>query len=184
MWKFLGKTLKVARQVTFTKKPLNQHPQKKGRWVKMARPSKSVDIISKHLSTEERETRKQTEEALRGGNDKIKPPTHLNTNAKKIFKYIVEQMKASNILSNLDIYILSEVAIAIDRIQEAEKILNNDIFNKDALKIKESYMKEFFRACNELCLSPQSRAKLANINVNAQMNAKDPLLEALKDDDD
>lgn len=150
----------------------------------MARPSKSVNVTSKHMSNKEREIRKQTEEALKGGNDKIKPPTYLNANAKKIFKYIVEQMKASNILSNLDVYILTECAIAIDRIQEAEKILNNDIFNKEALRLKESYMKEFFRHMSELCLSPQSRAKLGNLTLNAKMNAKDPLLEALKDDDD
>lgn len=140
--------------------------------------------MSKHLTNDEKEARKQAEEVLKGGNDKIKPPTFLNTNAKKIFKYIVDEMESSGILSNLDIYILSECAIAIDRIQQSEKVLNKDIFNKDALRIKESYMKEFFRAISELSLSPQSRAKLANLNVNAQINAKDPLLEALKDDDD
>jgi phage terminase small subunit len=40
-------------------------------------------------------------------------------------------------------------------------------------------MKEFFRCCNELSLSPQSRAKLASINVNAEINKEDPLLRIL-----
>ena len=42
---------------------------------------------------------------------------------------------------------------------------------------KEKYTKDFFRCCNELCLSPQSRAKLANLNVQAQ--EEDPLMKAL-----
>jgi P27 family predicted phage terminase small subunit len=146
----------------------------------MARPAKSVDTMSKNLTKEEYENRKQAEEKLKGGNDKIKPPTYLSASQKKIFKYIVDELKASNILCNLDIYILTNCSIAIDRIQEAEKILNADILNKDALKLKESYTKDLFRYTNELSLSPQSRAKLANINVNAQAEKEDPLLKAMR----
>lgn len=139
--------------------------------------------MSKNLTKEEYEARKRAEEKLKGGNDNIKPPTYLNKNARKIFKYIVDELESSGILTNLDIYVLASCSVAIDRIQESEKILNNDLLNKDALRIKESYMKEFFRCCNELSLSPQSRAKLANINVNAQTEKEDPLLKALKGDD-
>jgi P27 family predicted phage terminase small subunit len=145
----------------------------------LARPSKSVDVMSKNFTKEEYETRKRAEESLKGGTDKINPPAHLNKNAKSIFKYIVSELEASSILTNLDIYILAECAIAIDRIQEAEKVLNKNLFNKEALKIKESYMKEFFRCCNELCLSPQARAKLAIINSNSEMKKDDPLLMVL-----
>ena len=146
----------------------------------MARPCKSVDTMSKNLTKEEYEARKQAEEALKGGTDKIKPPTHLSTEAKKIFRYIVNELKSSGILTNLDIYILSSCANALARIKEAEQILNDDLLNKQALKVKDSYMKEFFRCCNELSLSPQSRAKLANINVKAQENKEDPLLQVLR----
>ena len=41
-------------------------------------------------------------------------------------------------------------------------------------------MKDFFRCCNELGLSPQSRAKLANINVQAAQQEEDPLLTLLR----
>lgn len=148
----------------------------------MARPCKSVDVMSKHFTKEELENRKQAEENLRGNNDKIKPPTYLNANAKKIFKYIVSELEASGILTNLDNYILANTAIAIDRIQEAEKILNDDILNKDALKVKESYMKDLFRCTTELSLSPASRAKLANINVSSTAEKEDPLLKVLGGD--
>ena len=47
-------------------------------------------------------------------------------------------------------------------------------------KLKSNYMKEFFRLCNELSLSPQSRAKLANINVGVEKEQQDPLLRIIQ----
>ena len=46
--------------------------------------------------------------------------------------------------------------------------------------MKSNYMKEFFRLCNELSLSPQSRAKLANINVGVEKEKQDPLLKIIQ----
>ncbi|MBS4539815.1 phage terminase small subunit P27 family [Clostridium sp. D2Q-11] len=153
----------------------------------MARPAKSVDVMSKNLTKEEYEARKAAEESLKGGSDKIKPPIYLNDKAKSIFNYIVEELKESGILTNLDVYILATCANAIVRIQEAEEILNEGLFEKDgkvknALRVKESYTKEFFRCTNELSLSPQSRAKLANINIQKQLEKDDPVLKLLGGD--
>lgn len=150
----------------------------------MGRPTKAVDTLSKHLTKEEYEARKKAEEKLKGGTDKIKPPTHLNAKQKKIFRYIVDELEESEILTNLDIFILENCAISIERLQTVERILNKNLMDKNALRIKESYTKEFFRCCNELSLSPQSRAKLANINVNAQAEREDPLIKALRGEDD
>lgn len=148
----------------------------------MARPSKSVKVISKNLTKEEKELRLETEEKLKGGADNISPPTHLNASQKKIFYYIIEQLKESGILGNLDTYILSQAAISIDRLQKIEKMINKDInriYDKDLLKAKSEYTKDFFRCCNELSLSPQSRAKLGNINLQAEQERRDPLLQVL-----
>lgn len=137
--------------------------------------------MSKNLTKDEYNKRKKAEDDLKGGNDKIKPPPYLSTAQKKIFKYILTELEISGILCNLDVFLLTNCCIAIDRMQEAEKIMNKDILNKDALKIKESYAKELFRYTNELSLSPQSRAKLGNLNLNAQADSNDELLNALKD---
>lgn len=156
----------------------------------MARPCKSVNVMSKNLTKEEIEKRYEAEERLKGGKDKIKPPTYLTKEQKKIFKYIVKELKESNILTNLDIYILTTCAISINRIQRIEQQLNlielgiDNKQVKNMLRIKESYMKDFFRCCNELSLSPQSRAKLANINITAEENLEDPLIKVLKGDED
>lgn len=148
----------------------------------MARPSKSVKVMSKNLTKEEKELRLETEEKLKGGADNISPQTYLNASQKKIFYYIIEQLKESQILGNLDTYILSQAAISIDRLQKIEKMINKDInkiYDKDLLKAKSEYTKDFFRCCNELSLSPQSRAKLGNINLQAKERDEDVLLKVL-----
>jgi P27 family predicted phage terminase small subunit len=141
--------------------------------------------MSKNLTKEEIQIRKDTEEKLKGAADNISPPRHLNARQKKIFNYIVDELKASGILGNLDIFILSTSAIAIDRIQEIEKQINKDIDklqDRVLMSTKEKYTKEFFRACTELSLSPASRAKLGNINLQAKQNEEDPLLKVLSGD--
>jgi P27 family predicted phage terminase small subunit len=149
----------------------------------MARPTKSVKVMSKNLTKEELEGRTEMEDKLKGGSDKISPPRHLNTDQKKIFNYIVSELSASGILGNLDVYILETCAIAINRIQEIEEMINDDIdnlINKSLMSAKDKYTKDFFRCCNELSLSPQSRAKLGNLNLKQQEDDDDPLLRILK----
>ena len=145
----------------------------------MGRPAKNVSVMAKHLTKEEVANRKALEEKLKGGTDKIKPPSYLNKEQKKIFNFIVKELENAEILSNLDVFILEKCAICLDRIRESEILLNKDLLNKEALKVKESYSKEFFRCCNELSLSPQSRAKLGNINLKTTQEVKDPVLKVV-----
>lgn len=153
----------------------------------MARPSKPISVQSRHNTKEEVEKRKEQEERLKGLADKIKPPKHLTKNQKKIFKFIVDQLKASGILSNLDIFMLTSCSIAVDRINEVEKMINDEPFllrDKDLMSSKDKYSKEFFRCSNELSLSPQARAKIAGLNLQAKEQEEDPIIKALKGDDD
>lgn len=148
----------------------------------MARPAKSVNTMSKNLTKEEIQKRLETEEKLKGASDKITPPAHLSLSQRKIFKYIVDELEASGILGNLDIYILATCSIAIDRLQAIEQAINEDfnmIFDKTLLSAKDKYTKDLFRCTNELSLSPQSRAKIGNINFEKQKDDGDPLLKLL-----
>jgi P27 family predicted phage terminase small subunit len=148
----------------------------------MARPTKSVKTMSKNLTKEEIQVREETEEKLRGAADKISPPSHLNARQKKLFKYIVDELKESGIIGNLDVYILGTCAIAIDRLQQIEKMINKDIEklqDKGLMSAKDKYTKDFFRCCNELSLSPQSRAKLGTINLQSKQQEEDKLLKVL-----
>lgn len=148
----------------------------------MARPAMSVATTSKHLTHEERRARQEQENKLKGKADKLKPPTYLNSRQKKIFKYIVSELESSGILGNLDIYILTTASIAIDRLQEIETMINEDItnaFSNNVIGAKKKYTDDLYRCCNELSLSPQARAKLGNINIEAQQKKSDPLLQVL-----
>lgn len=148
----------------------------------MARPAKSVNTMSKNLTKEEKEIRLKTEEKLKGGADKITPPKYLSNDQKKIFKNIVKELEASGILGNLDIYILSTCSIALNRIQTIETMINNNpdlIADKDLRMANDKYTKDFFRCCNELSLSPQSRAKIGSIALQKTQAQQDPLLKVL-----
>ena len=154
----------------------------------MGRPTKSVTVKTGLMTKDEINKRLEYEMKLRGATDKIKPPSFLSSKQKNIFKRIVSYLEPSGMLGNLDVYILAQTAITIDRIQECEKGINtNGLVDLDGkanpyVKIKDSYMKEFFRLCNELSLSPQARAKVANLNFKADEESKDPFLSILGGD--
>jgi phage terminase small subunit len=51
--------------------------------------------------------------------------------------------------------------------------------DRQLMAAKEKYTQEFIRYMNELSLSPQSRAKLGNLNIQASQAEEDPLLKVL-----
>ena len=151
----------------------------------MARPAMSAKTTAKHLTKTEMEAKLGTEEKLKGKSDKLKPPKYLTPTQKKTFKFIVKELEGAGILGNLDVYVLSECCIALDRMQEIESKINHEpelIISDKLLQAKDRYTKSFFRCCNELCLSPQSRAKMGNLNLQAK--EENPLVKALLDDEE
>lgn len=149
----------------------------------MARPAISAKVTAKHLTNDEKNMKISTEDKLRGGANELAPPPYLSDVQKEIFSYIVKNLESSGILGNIDIFVLADCSICIDRMQSIEKQINNDpelMSNSSLIATKDRYSKNFQRYCNELCLSPQSRAKIANINL--QGRDENPLLELLNDD--
>lgn len=140
------------------------------------------------MTKDEINKRLEYETKLKGASDNIRPPSFLTPKQKAIFEGIVNYLAPSGMLGNLDVYILAQTAITIDRIQTCEAHINeNGVVDLDGnqnphVKIGNSYMKDFFRLCNELSLSPQSRAKLANMNYVAEVEKADPLLSILGGD--
>ena len=137
----------------------------------LARPAKNVNVTSKHLTKAEKERRSENEDKLKGSTKKSPtPPAWLTDSQKKIFRLIVKELKESGILCKLDVWVLQECVMAIDHLEQIEKDCNNDpslIYAKTVLSAREKETKILFRCCNELSLSPQSRAKIANINSQA-----------------
>ena len=149
----------------------------------MARPAMSAKVTAKHLTNDEKNIKIDTENKLRGDADELIPPSYLSDVQAKIFEYIVRNLESSEILGNLDIFVLSDCSICIDRMQSIEKQINDEpelLSNSSLIATKGRYAKNFQRYCNELCLSPQARAKIANINL--QGKEENPLLALLNDD--
>lgn len=150
----------------------------------MSRPTKSAKLLHPKSQTKaEINIRIEVEDTLKGDSEKLEPSNRLNTNQKRIFQYIVDELKPSKILGNLDSYVLELGAVAIDRLQGIEKIINQDfdmIYNKELMSAKSKYTSDFLKFVNEACLSPQSRAKMGIIASNKQMEDADPLLKVLQ----
>ena len=123
----------------------------------MGRPAKAIDTNSGKMSKEERKHRKAVEEKLKGDNSKIKPARYLNKRQKQIFKFLLDNLN-NDILSNLDIYVLNNTAITIERIETIERMINEatpkdekDIDVQTAVNLKslrDAYSKDFFRYFN------------------------------------
>jgi len=153
----------------------------------LGRPAKPAIVLSECSQTkEEIQVRIENEESLKGNSDKIDPPGHLDKNQVDLFNYIKNELEASKLLSNLDIFILAKCAIAIDRLQYIEKKVNDNprllSVQNPLMSNKKNYDADFFRCCNELSLSPAARAKLGSINLLAGIEKEDPVTKALRGD--
>lgn len=127
--------------------------------------------------------REKVENKLKGGTDNLTPPKYLTKNQKQLFEYIREALTNVELLGNLDVWILTTCVIAIDRLATIEKQINKNpelLSDKNLLAAKDKYTKDFFRCCNELSLSPQSRAKLANIDLQQQQKQANPVFSLIE----
>lgn len=159
----------------------------------MAKASKPVELITKHLTKQEMEERKQAEEKLKGNDDLVyKIPKYLSSEEKKVYKFLVNELHASEILCNLDINIIEQTVSAIIKMKECKKFIdehgiviikeNGDMIKNPACTAYKDYNAIFNKGMQELGLSPSARSRLAQLNINAKQEAEDPLLKALNGD--
>lgn len=150
----------------------------------MARPAKSIKAQSRHNTKADIKEREEAENRLKGDTN-IEAPAHLTENQKAIFDYIKDVLgsEGADILGRLDVFILTQTAIAVDRLQTLDAAINLDntlIIDKDTVSARKAYTQEFNRCCNELCLSPQARAKIGSLNLSKKKEQADPILQLLK----
>ena len=150
----------------------------------MARPCKSAKVLTENSQTkEEISERAKMEDKLRGEKENPKPPNYLSKSQKKIFKNIVKYLDAADIIGAQDVYLITLCAIALDRLETIEKMINENpelIGDRDLGSAKTHYTQDFMRCCNELSLSPQSRSKMANLALQKKQAAEDPVLRLLE----
>ena len=78
------------------------------------------------LTKSEIDRRVEAEESLQFNSDKIKPPTWLNMEAKKVFKQVVKEFENSNLLVNIDIYAIALFCDAYSSYIECTRIIERD----------------------------------------------------------
>lgn len=159
----------------------------------MGRPAKPIDLADGKRTNEVKRKRKAAEEKLRGKTppDLKKICEGLTRQQKSIAAEIVESMEDAQLLCSLDNTVIKLAAFSIDGIRsciseqnrtakeiaegkappEDEK-MNDPNFRQKLKKYEET----FDRACKELGLSPQARAKIAV----AGTTGKDESLEMIQ----
>lgn len=151
----------------------------------MGRPAKSSAVKTRKASKEDKKKLSDTEQKLKGNNEKLTPQKHLNRRQKDIFNYILNELLDKNILGNLDLFVLNQTAVVIERLELLDKEANNSkevVMSAKFKATREMYTKDFFRCCNELCLSPQARAKLSI--ASTPPTKKQTIMGILNDDEE
>lgn len=158
------------------------------------RPAKPINLAKGHRTEAERAKRAKGENNLKGSRRLI-APKYLTDPQKKYFKFIVKELKDSEILSKIDEPILCQTARCLDRLETIEKRIDATMEKLDEVgldenevkvwqaqtNIQDKLMKQFFRCCSELGMSAQSRAKLA-INM-PDKEEKQSIMDILADDE-
>jgi len=162
----------------------------------MPRPRKPAVLkAGKSESKEHLDARALVEDDLKGGTDLVTTyiPDNLDDIAKAYYKFIVKELEAGNILANLDIPMLSQMAEALsmmDRLKEFYDTEGMIIYKTDrngntfpienpAINTYMKYQTIFMKIATQFGLSPSARSNLAEMNMAKQAEENDPLLKAL-----
>lgn len=135
------------------------------------------------------EKRLKAEESLKGAVEISRTaPDGLSERGKEIYLHVIDLLP-EGFLSGADTYVVGIVADALDRMKTCQEMLNQSgMFvrgiEKDAVKTYERYSKIFDRFASKLGLSPKDRASLAVLNINAEEEKEDPVLAALRGEQD
>lgn len=162
----------------------------------MARAKKPASLKKgQSESLAEKKHRQEIEEALKGADDKVfKVPAYLTKDEKLYYKFLIDNLEISGLLCNLDIplleqtsnclYVMRQCDDAIRKegilIQSFDKYGNEKLIQNPAIKVKLDFMTKYNQLCNQLGLSPSSRASLAGKQIDAQQESEDPVLKLLR----
>lgn len=161
-----------------------------------AKPAHYQDATKdRNYNTKQIESMKKQEAALRGNTDNVmEVPNHLSDLGKHYYSSIVEEMKQSEVLGNLDIPLISLTAETLAIIRDCEERINDDglfytvtdrngdIVQKPhpAVNVRDKNLTQVKSLLTQLGMTPSSRASLAADNVKQEKESQDPLLKVLR----
>lgn len=148
----------------------------------MARPVKSASVSSGKIGKGEKKTRQNVENTIRGEAVRPDPPEHLTDKQKEIFRFIVDGLESGKILGKLDVFVLESTAVAIDRLRTLNGMIDAEpglLLHTATQNSRAKYQADLWRGCNELCMSPQARAKMGLLAAQSGQDTDDPLETAM-----
>lgn len=141
------------------------------------------------------EAREEVEQSLKGSSDLVfSVPDQLDELGEAYYRFLVEELRDANILSNLDIPILTQTADALSKMEQADQFIRDEgllyyKYDKEgnqepkehpAVGIKQKYLTQFRALSTQLGLSPSSRASLAEMNMQKEEDEEDPVLKVIR----
>ena len=148
----------------------------------------------KSESKEQLKKREEIEKQLMGNSDNVKNiPVNLNDEEKIYYKWLVSEIEISGIITNLDIPLLEQTAtclwmmrVATDHIRDKGQLIskldrlgNLEEKENPSIKILQNCQTKYTTFCNQLGLSPASRAALASKKVEEKENSENELFKIL-----
>lgn len=162
----------------------------------LARPRKPAALKAGKSETKAHlDAREKIEDALGGGKDKVyNIPQQLDEMGKEYYMFLVDELEASDILTNLDIPVLTQTADCLSKMQQAdswiaEKGIIYYAYDREgnaipkehpAVGVKQKYLNQFRALSTQLGLSPSSRASLAEMTLQKQEDDVDPVMKLLE----
>lgn len=159
----------------------------------MARAAKPVALCGdSKLTKAEKQAREEAEQKYKGTGDLVYqcPSDLITEREKKLYIFIVNQLKSSGVLNDLDIEIIKSTVICIinmndanDSVREYGTVItdeNGKLYKNPAVNIYKDYHTMYLSNSIRLGLSPSDRAKLSVIDIKNKQVEEDPLLKALK----
>lgn len=125
-----------------------------------------IDGNPNRKTSEELSARVENEKKLSFGAEKLKPPSWLNSGAKKAFKYIVQTYAETTFINNADLYVLSRYCDIYSEYLACNRRLKKNGRSEDGktapdLQFKLKLSSEMGKMEKELGLTPAARASLA-----------------------
>lgn len=161
----------------------------------MARPRKpSTQKVGDWGNKDLKSKYQEAEDALKGKDDLLnKTPDKLDDLGKQYYAFLVNELKETGVLGNLDIPLITQTADCLSKMDEADQILNEQgimisIYDRNGnvipkehpmVKTKNTYLSQFRALATQLGMSPSARAQLVNLKLTKESEAEDPLLEIL-----
>ena len=151
----------------------------------MGRPPKDPSLaVGNSIKKADAELRHKVKEMFGAEvTGELKAPNRLSSNQKKIFNQIKDHVENAGVYGNIDAQMLETTAIAIDRLQNIEKLINQDFDNirdKDLMSAKSKYTADFLKGVEFFGMAPTARAKFGTLIANKKSEEADPLLKVLK----